>query len=134
MKTANQTQGDKTKKELYSEIKAILSVIPELELHKKKGSSFKFLVYLSQEMEEASVSELDLSRRSLNALRRGGIHTLGDLCDHLDAGSSLKNIRNCGDTSVAEIMDHLFSYNYAHLKGKKKVDYLVDLIARNTMK
>lgn len=91
-------------------------------------------MYLSQEMEEAPVGELDLSRRSRNVLRRGGIHTIGDLCDYLNAGNSLKNIRNCGDKSVAEIMDHLFAFNYAHLKESKKVDYLVDVISRNVRK
>lgn len=134
MRETRNSQTQKAEKEIYSSIKALLMNFPQLELHKKRGSKLNFTVYLSEKVQNSAIEELDLSVRASHALHRGGLHTIGALCDYLHEGNSLKSIRNCGTTSVAEIMDHLFAYNFQNLSEQKKVDYMVDLIAKNVKK
>ena len=104
------------KKEDYSNVKSILEGTDMLSVHPAtKGLGLKFPVYLSRTMEEEDIAVLELSVRAMNCLKRSGIHTIGDLCERIHSSSDLRTIRNCGNTSVAEIMDKLFLYNYMQL-------------------
>jgi DNA-directed RNA polymerase alpha subunit len=60
-----------------------------------------------------------------------GIMTIGDLCEKVQSSTDLKKIRNCGITSIAEIMDHLFAYQYHLLKPERRGKYLADVAERN---
>lgn len=73
-----------------------------------KGRNLRFPIYLSKAMEEEDIESLDLSIRARNCLKRAGINTIGDLCEKVHSSTDLKTLRNCGNTSVAEIMDKLF--------------------------
>lgn len=54
-----------------------------------------------------------LSTRSFNALKRSGIHTMGDLLSQNE--ESLSTIRNLGQKSISEIMDVIERYSSSEL-------------------
>ena len=96
-----------------------------------KGRSLRFPIYLSKAMEEEDIECLDLSIRAKNCLKRAGINTIGDLCEKVHSSTDLKTLRNCGNTSVAEIMDKLFLYNYRQLKPERRGAYLAKVVEMN---
>lgn len=85
-------------------------------------------------MERDDIECLDLSVRSRNCLRRAGIDTIGDFCKKFHSSGELRAIRNCGSTSVMEIMDKLFLYNYQHLKPEERGEYLAKVVEMNIAK
>ena len=64
-------------------------------------------------------------------MKRAGINTIGDLCEKVHSSADLKTLRNCGNTSVAEIMDKLFLYNYQQLKPERRGVYLAKVVEMN---
>ena len=116
----------------YYRIKEILSDSKLVDRNRiKTGGGFVFSVYLGKEFVESDIDSLDLSVRAGNCLKRAGIYTVGDLCRRVDRSSDLKNIRNCGYTSIIEIMDKLFYYNYICMPPEKRAEYIKETIERN---
>lgn len=100
-------------------------------LHEKHGGKFHFQLRLTQSMCDAPLEVLELGVRSYNCLKRAGFNTVGNLVDALSEGADLKTIRNCGKTSVREIQEHLFLYQYYSLPDDKKDDYLREVVRMN---
>ena len=55
-----------------------------------------------------SIEEIGLSVRSLNALRRAEVRTVGNMLQHTE--ESLMQIRNLGRKSVQEILEKIAEY------------------------
>ncbi len=123
--------GNVKSKNKYESIREIFSIIDDLELREKHGGKFYFPIYMTKTLEHTDIVDLELSVRSINCLRRAGIMTIGDLCEKVQTSADLKKIRNCGITSIAEIMDHLFAYQYHLLKPEHRGKYLADVVERN---
>ncbi len=124
---------DKKKTAEYNHVKEVLGnseLIDRLRTD-KHGTGFIFSLYLSKEFVESDIDCLDLSVRASNCLKRAGIQTVGELIRRVDRASDLKGIRNCGRTSIIEIMDKLFYYNYICLKTDKRAQYIQETIERN---
>lgn len=119
------------KKEEYFRIKEILKQVECAEVKIKKGKQFKFPIYMSEEMAKTDISVLELSPRSQNCLRRASIETIGNLCERVSSSKDLAQLRNCGKTSVAEIMDSLFEYQYSRLKPEKRDRFLAHVFELN---
>ena len=79
------------------------------------------------------LSELDLSPRSSNCLKRAGLDTVGKLVDRINGSEDLKGIRNCGAKSIREIMEHLFLFQYYSLKPERRDNYLAEVVVMNAM-
>lgn len=58
-------------------------------------------------LDERDISELKLSVRSYNSLKRAGINTISELENVINSGGNLREIRNLGATSEAEIIGAL---------------------------
>lgn len=58
-------------------------------------------------LDERDISELNLSVRSYNSLKRAGINTISELENVINSGGNLREIRNLGATSEAEIIGAL---------------------------
>ena len=86
---------------------------------------------MTEKLEQTDIEVLELSVRSYNCLKRAGISTIGQLCSRVHGSEDLKSIRNCGKTSVAEIMDSLFAYQYAQLKPERRGKFLAQVIEMN---
>lgn len=116
----------------FNKIKAIFSSV-DGDIHPSKGKRFRFRVYITEQFYKTDIDELQLSVRSTNCLKRSKIYTIGQLCDGINGSEDLKHIRNCGKTSVAEIMDNLFAYQYASLSPEKRDEYLKTVIEMNSV-
>ena len=112
-------------------IMEIMNSIKGVKLREKYGGHFKFRMYVTRSMCDTSIEVLDLGVRSYNCLKRAGFSTVGDLVDAISGGVELKSIRNCGKTSVREIMEHLFLYQYNSLPADKQQSYLMEVIEMN---
>ena len=55
--------------------------------------------------DEVALEELHLPTRTINALRKSGIKTLGDLADRSE--DDLLRVRNLGEKSIREILSLL---------------------------
>ena len=125
----------KTKEEEQCRTAAsLLETLEDVKLSEKKGTKFYFRLHMTDHMHEASLEELDLSVRSSNCLHRAGYFTIGQLVDALVAGLDLKSIRNCGETSVREIMEHLFLYQYDRFDKQLQENYLLETVVYNLQK
>ena len=109
----------------------IMNQMDGVQLREKHGSSFKFRMHMTQSMSDTMLEALDLGVRAYNSLKRAGYNTIGDVVDAISSGSDLKNIRNCGKTSIREIMEHLFLFQYNSLPVNKRDDYLIEVVRLN---
>ncbi len=109
----------------------IMNQVSGVNLHEKKGGKFRFHMHLTQSMRETSIDSLDLSVRSYHSLKRADFNTVGDVVDAISAGADLYTIRNCGKTSVREIMEHLFLFQYYSLPEDRQQDYLTEVVMVN---
>ena len=66
-----------------------------------------------------------------NSLKRAGYNTIGNVVEAVASGSGLKKVRNCGKTSVREIMEQLFLYQYNSLPANRQQDYLTEVVKIN---
>lgn len=112
----------------------IINQLDGVQLREKRGGSFKFKIHMTQAMSNTSIEALELSVRAYNSLKRAGYNTIGDLAEAIASGSDLKNIRNCGKTSVRDIMEHLFLYQYNSLPINKQEEYLKEVVLMNRRK
>ena len=109
----------------------IINQIEGINLHEKKGASFKFRIHMTKTMRETSIDALELSVRSYHSLKRAGYENIGKLVEAIAEGQPLKNIRNCGEKSVREIMEHLFLFQYNSLPVERRDDYLREVVRIN---
>ena len=100
-------------------------------LREKRGGSFKFCMHVTKDMGETPLDALDLSVRAYNCLKRAGYNTVGELAEAISSGVDLKSVRNCGKTSVREIMEHLFLFQYNSLPETKRDAYLAEVVGMN---
>ena len=92
----------------------------------------KFPVYVESPVMNEDVSELELSVRSSNCLRRAGFHTVGDLINGIEKSDDLLKIRNCGENSVREIMRNLFIYQYSVLTADRQEKWIEEVRRLNS--
>ena len=100
---------------------------------KQNCSKLRFPVYITPDLMKASISELDLSVRSLNCLRRSEYQTIGQLVQAISCSEDLKRIRNCGKKTVSEIMSSLFFYQYSRLSAEQQNQYLQRVLALSSL-
>ncbi len=68
---------------------------------------------LDRRVYKTPIEALDLSTRVVNALRRAGYLTIGEVLEQLRRNpQSLKSIRNFGDKSLQELLDKLVEHGY----------------------
>jgi len=63
------------------------------------------------------ISDLELSPRSFNCLKRAGLHTVGDVLTYLEIHNSFLGIRNLGKTSETEILAKLENWKKTAAAG-----------------
>ena len=115
----------------YSRIKRIFEE-RLIGVNRVKGKSMRFNIYMSEKLNNTDIEALELSVRSYNCLKRAGIMTIGDLCTKIHSSSELKMIRNCGSTSVTEIMDKLFYYHFMQIPEKRLEQYIEEVVKLNS--
>ena len=121
-------------KTVCPELKKLMGTLEGVELHDKHGGKFWFRLYLTSSMEEMPLEALDMTQRPYNSLKRAGYHTVGDVVNAILSGKMLSGIRNCGKTSIQEIMEHLFLLQYNSLPADRREAYLREVVAMNQEK
>ena len=97
-----------------------------------RGKQFKVLFRCSEALMGTDVSDLlDLSVRASNALKRAGFQTVGDLITRVESFDEIAKIRNCGATSLSEIMGRLFFYQYSLIPKEKRSEYMQTILQLN---
>ncbi len=97
-----------------------------------RGKKFKVLFRCSEALMGTDVSDLlDLSVRASNALKRAGFQTVGDLITRVESFDEIAKIRNCGATSLSEIMGRLFFYQYSLIPKEKRSEYMQTILQLN---
>lgn len=115
----------------YHKSKELLSGIADIDFSPQNGEKFKYPVYMTERLSNTGIDALELGVRSYNCLRRAGINTIGELCERVEKYGDLHTIRNCGKTSVAEIMDNLFVYHFMQLNSERRGRYIEDVLSIN---
>ena len=80
-----------------------------------------------------TIDEINFSVRSMNALRRAGIFTIGDLIIAL-SGDELIKVRNLVKKSLNEIKTKMLAYGFDWLSPYDKQIFFEDLTSRNISK
>lgn len=115
----------------YGKIKSLFESVEEIEIVQRKNGRFRFPIYMTETLAKTDIEALELSVRSLHCLKRAEISTIGEFCDRIHSSNDLKIIKNCGKTSISEIMDNLFAYQYLALKPDKRGEYLAKVVEMN---
>ncbi|MBQ7847563.1 MAG: hypothetical protein IJZ37_06915 [Clostridia bacterium] len=74
--------------------------------------------------------DLDFSVRAMNALKRAGLTTVGQVIDCI-AGGELPRIRNLGRKTISEIKCNIMEFGYKALTEKEKKEFFLDVVERN---
>ncbi len=119
-------------KEQGRTLKEILETMDEVTVRERRGCKLRFRMYLTRTMEETSIEALELGVRAFNSLKRAGYNTVGDVVEAVASGTDLRSIRNCGKTSVREIMEQLFVFQYYALRPERRQRYLAEVVLLNT--
>lgn len=99
-----------------------------------RGKQFKVLFRCGEQLMSTDVSDLlDISVRASNALKRAGFQTVGDLITRIESFDEIARIRNCGATTISEIMGRLFFYQYSLIPKDQRTAYLQTLLHLNEM-
>ena len=78
---------------------------------------------LYSELAETEISELNLSVRSYNCLRRAGCNTVGAVLQLIaEDTNGLRKIRNLGSRSETEILECVRQYKEAYEKNRNTAD------------
>jgi DNA-directed RNA polymerase alpha subunit len=97
------------------------------------GKSAKVIVPFSKKACDTEIDAIDFSVRALNALKRAGLFTIGDVIDSI-AREELSKIRNLGKKTVNEIQTQILMFGYNKLNEREKVDFFFEILENNCKK
>ena len=93
-----------------------------------RKSKYTFPLIFDKELKERTISELDLSQRALNVLRRAKIDTIGLLMENIE---KLHMLRNCGETITKEIKNVFLQYWYNSIDEEDVSKFWEDFMITN---
>lgn len=99
-------------------------------LHRYFGADFKVRIAFSRAVCDMNIDDLQLSVRSMNALKRQHIFTVEQVIDAI-ASHELIRIRNLGKKSMNEIKTTILDLGFQHLSEKEKLRFWDELITLN---
>ena len=102
-------------------------------IHELIGNGVNVEIGFTASACEMAIDEINFSVRSMNALRRAGIFTIGDLIKAL-SGDELIKVRNLGKKSLNEIKTKILAYGFDRLSSYDKHIFFEDLASRNSSK
>ena len=97
------------------------------------GKSVKVSVPFSKKACDTEVDNIEFSVRAMNALKRAGLFTIGDIIDCITR-EELSRIRNLGKKTVNEIQTRILSYGYERLTENEKKRFFYEVVDHNCRK
>lgn len=85
---------------------------------------------ISEKDMDADITELNLSVRAFNGLKRRGVSTVRDLVGIIENGD-LPCVRNLGRLSVSQIKTIVLDYCYSRLTDNEKIMFFQKMSANN---
>ncbi len=120
-----------TRRDQCQTAKEVMAQLNGVEVNEKKGEKLRFRMYITREMWDTPIDDLELSVRSYHSLKRAGMDTIGDIAEAVSRGMDLGHIRNCGAKSRREIQERLFLFQYYSLKESRREAYLKEVVELN---
>lgn len=99
-------------------------------IHQWLGHGVQVEIGFSSETCGMSIEEINFSVRSMNALKRAGLFTIGDVIGAI-SGDELLKVRNLGRKSLTEIKEKVLQFGYDRLSAGEKHTFFLDLTERN---
>ena len=97
------------------------------------GKSVKVIVPFSKKACDTEIDAIEFSVRALNALKRAGLFTIGDVIDSI-AEEKLSQIRNLGKKTVNEIRTQILTFGYDKLNEREKANFFYEILENNCKK
>ncbi len=94
------------------------------------GRTVNVLIPISEKDMDVDITELNLSVRAFNGLKRRGVSTIRDLIEIIETGD-LPCVRNLGRISVSQIKTIVIDYFYSQLADIEKMLFFQNLIDKN---
>lgn len=94
------------------------------------GSSVDVSIPISEKDMDTDITELNLSVRAFNGLKRRGVSTIRDLVNIIENGE-LHCVRNLGRLSVSQIKTIVLDYCYSQLTDYEKLSFFQKMIDTN---
>lgn len=94
------------------------------------GNTVNVSVPISKKDMDTDISQLNLSVRAYNGLKRNGVSTIRDLVKIIETGE-LNYARNLGRISISQIKTTLTDYCYNQLDDKEKISFFQIMINNN---
>ena len=85
----------------------------------------------SETLSDIAITSLPMSNRTVNALMRGRIKTIGELVEFCKT-HKVTDIVNMGKNSGIEILETVLDYCWDYLSQNERVSFLVDTVERNS--
>ena len=94
------------------------------------GNAVNVSIPISEKDMDTDITELNLSVRAFNGLKRRGVTTVRDLVEIIENGE-LICVRNLGRLSVSQIKTIVLDYCYSQLTDGEKIVFFQKLIDKN---
>ena len=94
------------------------------------GNAVNVSIPISERDMDTDITELNLSVRAFNGLKRRGVSTVRDLVGIIENGE-LICVRNLGRLSVSQIKTVVLDYCYYQLTDREKIVFFQKLIDKN---
>lgn len=95
------------------------------------GKAVNVSIPISKKDMDTDITELNLSVRAFNGLKRRGVSTVHDLVGIIENGE-LICVRNLGRLSVSQIKTIVLDYCYSQLTDNEKIVFFQKLIKKNS--
>lgn len=99
-------------------------------IHQWLGHDVQVEIGFSSGSCSMSIEEINFSVRSMNALKRAGLFTIGDVIGAISNDDLLK-VRNLGRKSLTEIKEKVLQFGYDRLSVVEKQTFFLTLTERN---
>ena len=99
-------------------------------LHTLYGGSVNVEISFSASSLAMSLDEISFSVRSMNALKRAGMFTVGDVVKILNEGD-LMQVRNLGKKSMNEIKTRVLDFGFEQLPAENKRAFYETVVKLN---
>ena len=94
------------------------------------GNTVNVSIPISKKDMDTDISQLNLSVRAYNGLKRNGVSAIRDLVKIIETGE-LTSIRNLGRISISQIKTALMDYCYNQLDNNEKTAFFQNIINTN---
>jgi D-arabinose 1-dehydrogenase-like Zn-dependent alcohol dehydrogenase len=84
-----------------------------------------------EEMNDVAITSLPMSNRTINAVMRGRLQTIGEVVNYCNE-HKITSVLNVGKTVGIELFETILDYCWEHMDQNEKAQFLIDTVERNS--